>query len=60
MALMLAQARECLFEKLLLQMESLSLKDNQHVSLLHKYDEAHLLNSSPCSCIAIFLERPLS
>lgn len=30
--LMLAQARECLFEKLLLQMESLSLKDNQHVS----------------------------
>lgn len=29
---MLAQARECLFEKLLLQMESMSLKDNQHVS----------------------------
>lgn len=27
----LAQARECLFEKLLLQMESMSLKDNQHL-----------------------------
>lgn len=32
--LMLAQARECLFEKLQLQIESLSLRDSRHVIIL--------------------------
>lgn len=31
-SLMLAQARECLFEKLQLQIESLGLRDSNHVS----------------------------
>lgn len=31
-ALMLAQARECLYEKLLLQIESFSINDTHHVS----------------------------
>lgn len=32
-SLMLAQARECLFEKLHLQIESLGLRDSNHVSI---------------------------
>lgn len=35
-SLMLSQARECLFEKLQLQIESLGLKDSSHVSTIKK------------------------
>ncbi|XP_055711132.1 rhophilin-2 isoform X2 [Phlebotomus papatasi] len=50
-ALMLAQARECLFEKLLLQMENMSLKDPSHLhrdlsgeaaQLTMEYNDMHM------------------
>lgn len=65
-ALMLAQARECLFEKLLLQMENMSLKDPSHVSLnivrvfVINNSHRHLFFLTCYSFIAIYPEKQLN